>query len=345
MKRLLPFEIKYIVYHADCIDGLTAAAIAYDFDRIDNRYSYYDYIPMKAGELPVKILQIKGENILFLDVSPKKSEFDQIIQNDNGVLILDHHKTAEEELKNVPEENKIFNMEKSGASLSMTYFYSYRNYRNTLDSYCPHPDSQVDDILFRAYKLKGIHEVYGWRYKMTKFVELVEDRDLWRFKYGDETKFLFSALCARLNHIVNDSNSKIPMMAEYFFRLDELLSEGKLLIEEDNKYISKMIEKGVIKEVNEEIKQVSGFENSKLFYVEAETFKLCSEVGNEALNKFSEIDFSLLVYPEKNQFNEIVYKYSLRSRNNKDVSEIGKKFGGGGHKQAAGFTLKEKMVF
>ena len=38
-------------------------------------------------------------------------------------------------------------------------------------------------------------------------------------------------------------------------------------------------------------------------------------------------------------------KVSLRAfHDNIDVSEVSKKFGGGGHKKAAGFTLKGKMV-
>lgn len=34
------------------------------------------------------------------------------------------------------------------------------------------------------------------------------------------------------------------------------------------------------------------------------------------------------------------FQFSLRSRGDIDVSEIAKKFGGGGHKNAAGFQLK-----
>jgi nanoRNase/pAp phosphatase (c-di-AMP/oligoRNAs hydrolase) len=37
------------------------------------------------------------------------------------------------------------------------------------------------------------------------------------------------------------------------------------------------------------------------------------------------------------------YVYSLRSRHGFDVSELAKKFGGGGHAGAAGFTVS-KMV-
>ena len=38
-----------------------------------------------------------------------------------------------------------------------------------------------------------------------------------------------------------------------------------------------------------------------------------------------------------------MWQYSLRSRSDFDVSEIAKKFGGGGHAKAAGFATKEPV--
>jgi phosphoesterase RecJ-like protein len=39
-----------------------------------------------------------------------------------------------------------------------------------------------------------------------------------------------------------------------------------------------------------------------------------------------------------------VYQVGLRSRNDIDVSAVAKKFGGGGHKQASGFTC-DKIIW
>jgi oligoribonuclease NrnB/cAMP/cGMP phosphodiesterase (DHH superfamily) len=38
-------------------------------------------------------------------------------------LVLDHHKSAEKELKQVPEPNKIFDMNHSGCAMAWQYFY------------------------------------------------------------------------------------------------------------------------------------------------------------------------------------------------------------------------------
>ena len=64
-----------------------------------------------------------------------------------------------------------------------------------------------------------------------------------------------------------------------------------------------------------------------------------SEIGSRLA---PDCDFALIWY-----YDHAVQecKVSLRAfHDNIDVSEVSKKFGGGGHKKAAGFTLKGKMV-
>jgi hypothetical protein len=56
-----------------------------------------------------------------------------------------------------------------------------------------------------------------------------------------------------------------------------------------------------------------------------------SEIGDFLLHKVN-VDYILMINAKKS-------KVSLRSKGNFDVSEIAVKFGGGGHKNAAGFTL------
>lgn len=57
------------------------------------------------------------------------------------------------------------------------------------------------------------------------------------------------------------------------------------------------------------------------------------------LNRIKEYDFVVAW-----EFNGEVYKYSLYSDKNIDLTEIAKKYGGGGHPQACGFSSEEKLV-
>ena len=65
---------------------------------------------------------------------------------------------------------------------------------------------------------------------------------------------------------------------------------------------------------------------------------LPSQIGNALVKKMPPIG---IVWSEKGG----VKKISLRSNGRVDVSKIAKRFGGGGHKQAAGFYLKKTIRF
>lgn len=62
---------------------------------------------------------------------------------------------------------------------------------------------------------------------------------------------------------------------------------------------------------------------------------LWSEVGDELLRLYPEAPF----VASWHQTRDCAVKYSLRSKGDFDVSEVAKAFGGGGHKNAAGFVL------
>lgn len=65
-----------------------------------------------------------------------------------------------------------------------------------------------------------------------------------------------------------------------------------------------------------------------------------SEVGNEICKKFPEAQFSVVYYDR----GDGMRSYSLRSIGDFNVAEVAKCYGGGGHKNAAGFTLKKDLV-
>ena len=63
-------------------------------------------------------------------------------------------------------------------------------------------------------------------------------------------------------------------------------------------------------------------------------YSFASEVAGEIAGQDGTEFGACYFEVEQNRF-----QYSLRSRGDFDVSEIAKKFGGGGHKNAAGFTV------
>ena len=119
---------KYIIYHDRCPDGLTAAALfkihtlKYNYEDFHN----FEFIPGNYN-MSLKDLDIKPNSIVyFLDFSFKLDMFLKILEDAHTVFLLDHHKTAYEELNHLFSHNKLkvyFDMNECGSSLTYKYLY------------------------------------------------------------------------------------------------------------------------------------------------------------------------------------------------------------------------------
>lgn len=120
-------KIHLVLYHKNCSDGHAAAAIA---DKFLN--------PPADGSAPTVFMALPpnpdpvecaGMNVLVLDLSFSKENMLKMMASAASILVIDHHKTAVEELKDIPDENKMFDNSKCGAVLTWDYFY------NNVDGY------------------------------------------------------------------------------------------------------------------------------------------------------------------------------------------------------------------
>lgn len=123
-----------IVYHADCCDGFTAAWV------LHKKYPDATFIAARYDEL---LEPLPGEHYIFVDFCFKRAVMEQFLAVASSLLVLDHHKTAAEDMVGFP--NCIFGMNKSGARIAWEF------YGGT-------PARRLDNYL----------------------VAYVEDRDLWR---------------------------------------------------------------------------------------------------------------------------------------------------------------------
>lgn len=126
---LKPSEVDVVIYHSPCTDGYVSSFVAYWF----NKTILFDmkklkFIPYNhANKMTVdSIIEfVKDKNVLMCDCSFKREDSLRMIDITNKFLIIDHHKTAEEGLKDIPNENKIFNMDYSGAYLTWKYYFPH----------------------------------------------------------------------------------------------------------------------------------------------------------------------------------------------------------------------------
>lgn len=128
----------YVLYHANCMDGLGARYAA------NKRFGdKAEYIPVKYDK-PIPEIP-DGCEVYIVDFSYPRDVLEALNKRSAKLIVLDHHKTAQEELKGLPYA--YFDMGRSGAVLAWQYFF---------------PDIDPPKILCR-----------------------VQDRDLWRWQYRD----------------------------------------------------------------------------------------------------------------------------------------------------------------
>lgn len=100
------------IYHGNCADGFSAAWVV--------RRALGD-IAFHAGVYQDPPPEVAGKRVVLVDFSYKRPVMEKIIAEAESVLVLDHHKTAEEDLRGLP--GVVFDMNKSGATLTWDHYF------------------------------------------------------------------------------------------------------------------------------------------------------------------------------------------------------------------------------
>jgi len=142
---------RLVLYHGNCYDGVTAAAICYQkFGDFETKY-----MPMLYGE-PVP--DVDGMNVLMVDFCFKAPQMQEIISRSKSLTLLDHHKTAEAELAFIESRPGIdlilFDMERSGAGLAWDFLYPKRSRPIVVD--------YVEDRDLWRFCLPGSKNINAW---------------------------------------------------------------------------------------------------------------------------------------------------------------------------------------
>lgn len=104
-----------VLYHANCNDGFCAAWL------IRKVFNEPELIPMQHGQEPP---DVTGRIVYLIDFSFKRDVIIEMNKKAKCIHILDHHKTALEELGdlNLDAFYKRFDMNKSGARITQEFF-------------------------------------------------------------------------------------------------------------------------------------------------------------------------------------------------------------------------------
>lgn len=305
-----------VIYHASCADGFGAAFAAWLKFGGDAEYA-----PMQYGKETDQFFTLEdgtfdsdfnilNREIFILDFSFPRWVMDGLFSVAKRVVWLDHHKTAfemwcEDGERSLCEQSNgrdevILDNNKSGAMLAWEYF---------------HPGTEVPMLI------KHIDDYDRWQFKLKGTKEI--NKALWSF-----TPWTFPLW----QEIIDDD------------QYGSMWSQGSAILRAHDQNVQSVVKNATRKceiPFDEEgaldcVEPRLEWNNGGYWMVHGLAANcpphLHSDVGHELATQSG--TFGLLWCIDKDN----QCKCSLRSNGDYDVSAIAKAFGGGGHRNAAGFT-------
>lgn len=286
----------FCIYHGNCADGFGAAWVVHKFfgaDQVDFYAGFY------GAEPP----DVANRDVIMVDFSFKRPVLDGMIRTARSMLILDHHKTAQEDLAGIQppfgptwkrhQDNvyqdacegvagnpyALFDMERSGAGMAWDFFF---------------PDQPRPAL-----------------------INTIEDRDLWRFKLPHTRE-----VQANVFSYPYDFRTWDFLMArgKDWMGIQDMAQEGGAIERKHHKDIAELVDASKRRMV------IGGMDVP----VANLPYTLSSDAGH--LMCAGEPFAACYMDTPRGRI------FSLRSTDEgMDVSEIAKRYGGGGHRNAAGF--------
>ena len=108
---------KLCIYHGNCLDGFAAAWSVRN--ALGDTVEFFKGIHQKSP--PV----VDGRDVILVDFSYKKEVLDIMLETAASITILDHHVSAEQDLRELLTSGKLnglFDMHRSGAMLAWQWF-------------------------------------------------------------------------------------------------------------------------------------------------------------------------------------------------------------------------------
>jgi len=300
-----------VIYHANCTDGFGAAFAAWL--KLGDEA---EYLPMEYNPSSHKHIFCHDREVYILDFSFPKPVMDAIFQHAKRVVWLDHHASVfkdwgaspdrvqtEEDIGIVQAAHIVtLDNNKSGAMLAWEYF---------------HPGTEVPML-----------------------IQHIDDRDRWQFKL-EGSKELHAALASYQPWTFEQWR---PFLSNTYWdnktQIELAIEEGTAILRAHNQHVQAALKQARPCEIwsfkpfaNAPGSVINGFIRYSLngLAANAPAF-LASDLGHELANKSGTFG---LVW---SMAGDGQVHCSLRSNGEYDVSAIAKAFGGGGHRNAAGFS-------
>lgn len=283
------------IYHGGCDDGFAAAWAVW------KRWPACEFVPGYYGKEP-PVERCSNKRVLIVDFSYKREMLEALSVIPKDITIIDHHKTAQADL----ETFAIFN---------------------------PVDADNIDEVLTATQP--GLGDIRAWfdmgqsgamlTWKFTHpgalvphFIELIQDRDLWKFEFGAETKQFSASL--------RTYPMEFAVWDKLIHKPTTLVADGEAILRAHNANIEKFIKEAYMVA-----------DGSRVVPTVNVPYHYASDVAHALLQAYPDAPYASCWF----QRADGMIQYSLRSEDSReDVSEIAKHYGGGGHRNAAGYQVK-----
>lgn len=290
------------IYHGNCADGFGAAWAV--------RHAFGDQVEFHAGVYQDPPPDVTGRSVVIVDFSYKRPVIEQMARQARSILVLDHHKSAFEDLMHLPVAPSWDDW--IGESIALRY--------------------NGNLALAALFDLRRSGAGIAWDYfhpavPRPKLINHIEDRDLWRFELPGTREIQAAVFSYPYDWATWDW---LMLEAD----IEQLRLEGEAIERKHHKDVAELI-----KVVTRPMKF------------------LCSPNDRQEPLGFLVVPVANLPYTLTSDAGHLLCGYghpfagcywdtpdgrvfSLRSREGgADVGAIAKRYGGGGHKHAAGFRV------
>lgn len=199
-----------VIYHASCADGFGACMAAYKKfgDTADYHPGFYNETPPDCED----------KHVFLLDFSYKKDVIINMLLDAKSVTILDHHKSAIEDLVDLFEKPYFFTMQGMLAS------YKTATLEGVLDA------GRSGAMIAWDY----FHE--DFKSQHPELIKYIQDRDLWKFELEGSKEVALAIFSYPYDFGTWEGLFEMP--------IEDLIDEGRALLRKHEKDIAEFLKVG-----------------------------------------------------------------------------------------------------
>ena len=312
-------KLNYMIfYHANCIDGITAATVTtkYIIDKLQGEAEHIHLLAVHYDDdlesLRGLMLKEKIDVLFIVDFSFTRGELAILAKVVTEINLFDHHASAFRNLMGENYEITPVSWEDFYLPVDVDGEEEDSNIHITLDN-----DECGASLCYKHMLGDSVPD----EEQLPKLIKFVKDYDLYRFKYP-ETKAVNKFLKQQSKDLATYTALLIAFDDDYF--LNPCIREGRTLITYEESIENKLLADGTTPITINGVKGLCV--NAPYEFASSLGHKLALE------SKTFGATWSQLAHGKA--------VFSLRSNGDEcDVSKLAELMQGGGHKNAAGFTL------